>query len=146
MSGTLISYPSGWTLAVVDDPAEADAAARELREVGVAEGDLLVIAGDEAATGMRQLGASSGMVARVRRALQFVAMDQLPDFHVYELAVAQGRALVAVRIGESEARGRAIEVLRGHGAHFVNRFGSWATEEIAPWRGTMPQVPQHMQR
>ena len=31
-------------------------------------------------------------------------------------------------------------------AHFINRFGAWATEEISPWRGTMPDLPQHMQR
>ena len=78
--------------------------------------------------------------------MQFLAMDQLPDFHVYELVLEQGRAIVALRIGESEARRRAVDVLRRHGAHFINRFGSWATEEIVPWRGTMPQLPQHMQR
>jgi hypothetical protein len=146
MSGTLISYPSGWTLAVVDDRAEADNAATDLRERGVETDDLIVIAGHDAAVGMERLGASSGAMARFRRAMQFVAMDQLPDFHVYELALEQGRAIVAIRIGEPEARRQAVDVLRRHGAHFVNRFGSWTTEEIAPWRGTMPQLPQHMQR
>jgi hypothetical protein len=146
MSGTLISYPSGWTLAVVDDRAEADNAATDLRERGVETDDLIVIAGHDAAVGMERLGASSGAMARFRRAMQFVAMDQLPEFHVYELALEQGRAIVAIRIGEPEARRQAVDVLRRHGAHFVNRFGSWTTEEIAPWRGTMPQLPQHMQR
>jgi hypothetical protein len=145
MSGTLISYPSGWTLAVVDDRAEADNAAADLRERGVETDDLIVIAGQDA-VGMERLGASSGAMARFRRAMQFLAMDQLPDFHVYELALEQGRAIVAIRIGETEARRQAVDVLRRHGAHFVNRFGAWTTEEIAPWRGTMPQLPQHMQR
>jgi hypothetical protein len=51
-----------------------------------------------------------------------------------------------VRIDETERRRRAVEVLRHHSAHFINRFGAWATEEIAPWRGKMPDVPQHLTR
>ena len=142
----LISYPTGWTLAVIDEPAQAEAAAAELRESGVAADDVIVIAGDGAAAGMKRLGTGSGGMARMRRAMQFLAMDQLPDFHVYELAIEQGRAIVAIRVGKADARREAIETLRRHGAHFINRFGSWSTEEIAAWRGTMPQVPQHMQR
>ena len=142
----LISYPSGWTLAVVDDPAKAHEAAAGLRERGVPERDLIVISGADANAGMARLGAAAGPMARFLRAMQFLAMDQLPDFHVYELALEQGRAIVAVRIGDADARRQAVDLLRQRGAHFVNRFGSWTTEEIAPWRGTMPQVPQHMQR
>jgi len=108
--------------------------------------DVIVMAGEGASAGMERLGASSGATARLRRAMQFLAMDQLPDFHVYELALEQGRAIVAVRIGDADARRAAVDVLRTHGAHFVNRFGAWATEEIASWSGPMPQVPQHMQR
>jgi len=146
VSGRLISYPTGWTLAVVDKPVQAEAAADELREGGVADDDVIVMAGEGASAGMERLGASSGATARLRRAMQFLAMDQLPDFHVYELALEQGRAIVAVRIGDADARRAAVDVLRTHGAHFVNRFGAWATEEIASWSGPMPQVPQHMQR
>ena len=143
---TLISYPTGWTLAVVDEASEAQAAAAALHESGVASDDVIVIGGDGAAAGIERLGASSGATARLRRAMQFLAMDQLPDFHVYELALEQGRAIVALRIGDADARRQAVDLLRSHGGHFVNRFGAWTTEEIAPWRGTMPQVPQHMQR
>ena len=54
--------------------------------------------------------------------------------------------MVGVRVPESEDRRKAIAILQRQGAHFINRFGAWATEEIAPWRGTMPDLPQHMQR
>ena len=78
--------------------------------------------------------------------MQFMTMDQLPDFRVYELALERAGRSLGVRIGDAEARRAATEVIRRHGAHFVNRFGAWATEEIVPWRGTMPEIPQHMQR
>ncbi len=43
-------------------------------------------------------------------------------------------------------RRNAIEAMRRHGGHFINRFGAWATEEIAPWRGEPLPVGQLMQR
>jgi hypothetical protein len=37
-------------------------------------------------------------------------------------------------------------VLIGLGAHFVNYFGRFATEEIARWRGPEPQLPDYLRR
>jgi hypothetical protein len=75
-----------------------------------------------------------------------MTMDQLPDLHVYEAALDDRHPVIGVRIADAEERRRAIGVLRRHGAHFINRFGAWATEEIAPWRGEMPDRPPHMMR
>jgi hypothetical protein len=146
MSRRLIGYPTGWTLAVLDDPAAADGLMRDLQADGVTADDLVVLRGPDASAGLDRLGSSAGFTAKLRRGLQFMTMDQAPDLHVYELAVAQDHAVMGLRIGEAEQRRRAVEVLRRHGAHFINRFGAWATEEIAPWRGRMPHLPQHMQR
>ncbi len=144
MSGRLIRYPSGWTLAVLDDHDAAEAAVRALAATGINAEDLVLI--DAGGEGLDRLGSSSGLAGRLRRVVQFMTMDQLPDLHVYELALAQGKAVVGVRVPEPEARRKAIAIMQRQGAHFINRFGAWATEEIAPWRGTMPDLPQHMQR
>jgi hypothetical protein len=146
MSRRLIGYPSGWTLAVFDDPAAAASSVGELAKQGILPDDLVLLAGTDAAAGLERLGSSTGVAGRLRRGMQFMTMDQLPDLHVYELAVEQGRAVLGLRIGDEEVRRRALETVRRHGGHFINRFGAWATEEIAPWRGTMPDLPQHMQR
>ena len=145
MSRRLIGYPTGWTLSVLDDGTDAGAAARDLETAGVGADDLVVLTGADPA-GLERLGGSAGISGRLRRGLQFMTMDQLPDLHVYELAIEQGHPVIGIRVGDAEARRRAIDVLRRHGAHFINRFGAWATEEIAPWRGTMPDLPQHMRR
>jgi hypothetical protein len=133
MSGRLIGYPTGWTLAVFDEADAAEAARSELESSGIRPDDLILMAGPDA-------------TARMRRAMQFMTMDQLPDLRVYELALEGGRPVLGARIGDSEARRAATKVIRRHGGHFVNRFGAWATEEIAPWRGKMPELPQYMQR
>ena len=146
MSGRLIGYPTGWTLAVFDEADAAEAARDELEASGITATDLVLLAGPDAADQLGRLGASSGVAARMRRALQFMTMDQLPDLHVYELALQGGRALLGARIADADRRRAAIEIVGRRGGHFINRFGAWATEEIAPWRGEMPKLPQYMQR
>ena len=146
MSRRFIGYPTDWTLAVMDDAVEAEAAGAELLQEGISSDDVIVMAGHESIERMKRLGTSTGLPARLRRAMQFVTMDQLPDLHVYETALDDQHAVVGVRVADRVQRRRAIEILRRHGAHFINRFGAWATEEIAPWRGRMPERPQHMIR
>lgn len=139
----MIGYPTGWTLAVFDDPT---AAAKAAKAIDGSANDVVVLVGSDPGEGLDRLGTSSGIGARLRRGMQFLTMDQLPDLHVYELALDQGHAVVGVRVPDEEPRRAAIATLQRHGGHFINRFGAWATEEIAPWRGPMPSLPQHMQR
>ena len=145
MSSVLIGYPTGWTIAVIDDQDAATRAAAELVEAGFRGEDVLVIAGPEAHAQLRRLGASTGVLARARRAVQFMAMDQLPDLYVYEAALNEGRSLVAVRV-PADRRAAAVAMLREHRAHFINSFGAWMTSEIEPWHGKKPPIPQHMHR
>ena len=144
MNEMLISYPTGWTLAVVDDEARAREAVAAVEASGLAE-RALVIAGNDAGEQLRQLGASSSRMAKLRRSLQFMTMDQLPDLFVYEAALADGRAVVGVRV-PSAHRAEVVRLLQHSGAHFLHSFGSWMTTEISQWRGPMPPIPQHMQR
>ncbi|MDQ2673498.1 MAG: hypothetical protein M3Y40_02480 [Chloroflexota bacterium] len=146
MSPRLISYPTGWTLAVLDHAAAADALIQELAASGVSAENLVLLRGPEAEHGLERLGTSRGLAARIRRTVQFMTMDQLPDLHVYELAIERGHAVIGLKVADAEERRRAIGVLVSHGAHFINRFGEWATEEIAPWRGPTLDLPQHMRR
>jgi hypothetical protein len=41
---------------------------------------------------------------------------------------------------------RAVETLRRTGAHFINYFGRFTTEEFERWRGTEPELPGFMRR
>jgi hypothetical protein len=146
MTGRQLSYPTGWTLAVFDDAAGAEAANAEIEGSGTTPDDLILLSGHDAIERMSRLGTSSGIGARVRHAMQFMTMDQLPDLRVYELALEGGRPVLGVRAEDADRRRAAIEAIQRHGGHFINRFGAWATEEIAPWRGEMPSLPQYLQR
>ncbi|MEO8510810.1 MAG: hypothetical protein ABI534_06160 [Chloroflexota bacterium] len=146
MKGRFIGYPTGWLLAVIDDSVSAAAAARSVTVSGVDEADVIVLSGAEDARRLDGLGTSSGIVERVRRATQFMTMDQMPDFLLYELAAEWGRSVVGVRTRAPIERETLLAILRGHGAHFINRFGSLTTEEIAHWSGPHPEIPHYMHR
>ena len=73
-------------------------------------------------------------------------MDQMPDFAYYEAAAREGRFVLSVRLeGDAdEARGR--DLMRANGAHFINRFALFQTEEFERWHGTEPDLPGFMRR
>ncbi len=145
MKSRFIGYPTGWILAVVDDRDRASGIADELAAAGVPPQDRLVLSGPDDARRLDGLGTESGMRARMHRITQYLAMDQMPDFLVYELALRDGRAVIGVRPRNAD-RSSIVATLRAHRAHFINRFGAWSTEEVIPWRGASLQIPQLMQR
>ena len=145
MKSRFVGYPSGWILGVVDDPSHTAGLDEELAAAGIGSEDRVILFGPEAARRLDGLGTANGVVARLRRIVQYLAMDQMPDFLMYEAAVDEGRAVVGVRPHDAQ-RAQAVALMRSHGAHFINRFGTWSTEEVLPWRGPMPDIPQLMRR
>ena len=146
MPRRFINYPTNQILGVLDDPEAARAAFDELVGAGVPPGDVVVLSGPEDAARLDGLGSANGLLPRVLRAVQFMTMDQMPDFLLYETAVRQGRVVVAVRLRGAERRRLASHVLRAHGAHFLNAYGRFATEEISLWRGSEPDLPGVLRR
>ena len=145
MKSRFVGYPSGWILGVVDEPTSLEGLDEELAAIGIGPDDRTFLSGADAARRLDGLGTANGIVARLRRAGQYLAMDQMPDFLTYEVALREGRAVVGVRPTAAK-RTAAVEAMRRHGAHFINRFGTWSTEEVLPWRGPMPDIPQLMRR
>jgi hypothetical protein len=128
-------------LGVIDDPAMAERAVAALVASGFASSDVTLMSPDAEQQPPR-------LWTRLVRVFQFMSMDQGPDFHYYEAAVREGRAVVAVRI---RGRGRARveetrDLLQAHGAHFINYFGRFQTEEITQWRGPEPQISEYLKR
>jgi hypothetical protein len=140
-----IGYPTGWLLAVFDDPQQAGRVADSLSGEADAP-QVMLLQGAEGAARLDGLGRLSGRRAWWRRAFQQLAMDQMPDFLWYEKAVRRGGAVLGVRVPDRERREAFVRQLRSEGAHFLNYFGSWATESISPWRGEEPDVPQILRR
>ncbi|MFL5779304.1 MAG: hypothetical protein ACJ761_10210 [Chloroflexota bacterium] len=141
-----IDYPTNQLLAVVDDPTRAAALVAELRQAGFPAEDVVILRGIEGAERIDGMGASNGLTARLRRLFAFTLMDQLPDFVLYERALRDGRAVIAVRARRDEQKRRAHAILRASGSHFANYYGRFATEELDLWRGPEPEMPGLLRR
>lgn len=140
------AYPTNHLLAVLDDPAAAAEAGRALVSAGFPAADVTVLRGDDGADRLDGLGRVGGPWRRLVRAVQFMTMDQMPDFLTYEAALRDGRAVVAVKTRDRPALLRARDLLRDSGAHFMNYFGRVSTEELGRWRGPELVAPDYMRR
>ena len=113
---------------------------------GLRAADVTVLRGDEGADRLDGTGATNGLVARVRRTVSFTLMDQLPDMAMYERAVRDGGAVLMVRVRGEQRKAVAVDALRRHGAHFINYYGRFATEEVQRWTGPEPEIPDLLRR
>ncbi len=146
MATRFIGYPTDRLLAAFRDPADAAGAAAELMTAGLRAADVTVLRGDEGADRLDGTGATNGLVARVRRTVSFTLMDQLPDMAMYERAVRDGGAVLMVRVRGEQRKAVAVDALRRHGAHFINYYGRFATEEVQRWTGPEPEIPDLLRR
>ena len=141
-----IGYPTDSLMAVLPDPAAGAAAAAALKAAGVPDRDITILRGPEGADRLDGTGAVNGLVARLRRLVSFTVMDQLVDMALYERAVRDGQAVLMARVRGDDRKAAAIAALRANGAHFINYYGRFATEEIERWRGPEPDVPDLLRR
>jgi hypothetical protein len=138
--------PTGHLLAVVDDPLKAPGIIAELGRAGIEPNDLTLLRGSEGAARIDATGEATGWGARIRQAMSFTLADQMPDFILYEAALRDGRAVLGVPVASDEAKQAARAILRDHGAHFINFFGRFVTEELDLWRGPELDIPDVLRR
>lgn len=144
-----IGYPDRQVVAVFDDATAAALAVATLRDeanagAGLTSDDVETFAGETDAERFDATGERHGLVARLRRGMQFSLMDQLPAMAWYEAALRDGKTVVSVRTTSRAATLAVVETLKAAGGHFINRFGRFDTEEFARWRGPEPAVPDLM--
>jgi hypothetical protein len=142
----MITYPTRKVLGVIDEPARAREAVAALQATGVPASDIRLLLGEEGRRDLATLGSRPNPLSRAIRVFQFMSMDQLPDFLVYERALEDGRAVLAVHVGNRTAMLSVRTVLERFGAHFLNHFGRLSTEELSMWRGPEPEIPGALRR
>lgn len=131
----MIRYPMDWLLAVIDDPAVAREAGAALVAAGFDADHVKVLEGATADGSLADLPTNKGALGQLIRLIQFISMDQTPDLRLYEAALDDGRAIVAVHCATREKVLEVRDILAARSAHFQNHFGRYATEEFSRWRG-----------
>jgi hypothetical protein len=142
----MIGYPTNRLLMVIDDPHRAREAMRELAAAGLGSDRVTLLVGERGVDELRRLGGARGFLARLVRMFQFMSMDQMPDFVMYEAALREGRDVIAIRPRNREQMLAARDIVARYGGHFANWFGRFSTEEVSPWQGPEPDIPAYLRR
>ena len=125
---------------VIDDPTQAQQARRRLVELGVPMADIDLLVGEAGAERLDSTG-EGGWWQRIVRLSQYISTDQSTDLVMYDAALRDGRAVIAVRIADKALKPRATAILQDVGAHLLSFFGRMQTEEISRWRGPELVLP-----
>jgi len=132
-SGEFLNYPTNKVVGVFADWTQARAALDALAADGVAAEQVGVLHGPEGAARLDATGERHGILAQISRFFQrFADMD---DKHTqrHEQELAAGHVLVEVYVGDDEsARARTRDLLKQHGGYFINFYGKWYVENLAP--------------
>ena len=127
-----MTYPTNKVLAVIDTPESVGEALDALAKTGVERDEILVSYGEQEARRIDASGERHGFKGRLLRALQQAGDVEVKHFARYQDELGKGRYLLEVPAKDAERRGRVHEVLRSHGGHFINYYGSWAVENLEP--------------
>jgi hypothetical protein len=128
-----IFYPTNKVVGIIDDPADAKAALRDLRAAGFTVDEIEVLTGEEGAHRIDVIGEEYGPLARFIRPFQKLLGDYEP-VHVrrHEREFLAGHYGIGVTAKEPEAREKAHQILKSHNGHFINFYGQWAMEVLEP--------------
>lgn len=121
-------------LAVFDDHAQAVAAASALSRQGIPDEGVSLLRGPD---GMRRFDSDgrSGAWLRLSRLCRYFSSDQSSDLPMYDVAIQDGRTVLAVHLPDRSAKPAAVDAVLAAGGHFLNFYGRLQTEEVARWRG-----------
>ena len=125
---------------VIDDPTQAQQARRRLVELGVPMADIDLLVGEAGAERLDSTG-EGGWWQRIVRLSQYISTDQSTDLVMYDAALRDGRAVIAVRIADKTLKPPVTAILQDAGAHLLSFFGRMQTEEISRWRGPELVLP-----
>lgn len=121
-------YPTGYTIAVVDDLAEAQDCARALTDAGIPPTDVEVITGEAALDNHRRQRRQARLVGKV---LGASPTDEYSIQGNYLTRASEGANLVGFRANDAAKEARARQILAAHHARHTRHYGRWMWEEAS---------------
>ncbi len=117
-------------MAVIDVAEHAEAAIETLERSGVPEHELAALSGTDGVREVDADGVHGGGVKQALRALQRLTTEGDHLRH-YAAELARGHLVVDVTVHGRSKRDTVVQILRSHGAHFINAYGPWTIESVA---------------
>lgn len=127
----MVEHGEGWRIkgdfvaGVLDDPAQVQAAVKDLATEGVAEDAVKVFCGPDGSQRMEHLG-GKGWLGRLRRDLEDYVGNAYDLRARHQEEAERGKYVVIVNFLDSNQADRVHGVLRTHGGHdLVTRTGGF---------------------
>lgn len=120
-------YPRGYVVAVLDDPARAEAAVAELRAAGFPEREARVWSGQAV---MDQHGAYVEQHRIRYRIGDLFPSEEKEALGEYLAHAERGGSFVTVHAEEGDQQRRAADVLHAHGATGVRFYGAHTISDL----------------
>jgi hypothetical protein len=141
-----IGYPTDSLLAVLPDPEHAARHAAAAEGDGIGDKDITVLRGDEGASRFDPTGAVHGLFTRLRGSSRSRSWTSFPTWPGTTPRSGQARRRDGPQSAAMTGRPRRSASLARQGAHFVNYYGRFATEEIVRWHGAEPDIHSLLKR
>jgi hypothetical protein len=125
-------YGVSKVVGVIDDKTEADTARLALTSIGIPDAMIEVFCGLEGEHNLDLKGESHGFLDHIGRILEHVLLVDSLHMDRYEKELLSGHCVIQVYTTDSQTREQAREILKSCGAHFINAYGQWTTEVLAP--------------
>ena len=127
-----VRYPINHVIAVVDTAGQVRPVAHALMEGGFLDSEIEVTCGQAAADA---LDANTGRTGLAHLAIRLaerlgISNDEMAVKERYEQALRDGQFVVLVAAPTDERKTKAGQILRDHGAHFINFMGRFSMEVL----------------
>ena len=128
-----VAYPRNQVVGIIDSAEDARGILLSLRHGRFLDGEIHLVAGDDAAEALHASTGHVGLTQWLIRAATWLGVrdDEMKLKDRYELALRNGALIVAIELPTHTRRELAVEILARHGAHTVNYFGRFMQIEYA---------------
>lgn len=126
--------PTNKVIGIIDDASDAKAALLDLRAVGFTAEALELLTDEEGAQRIDLTGEQREVSVHI------IGSTQKPQAYYdapglvtqIEQELKAGHYGIGVGATDSEARERVRKILKSHGGHYINYYGTWAAEALEP--------------
>ena len=121
-------------IGIIDDANDAQAALRDLMVAGFRAEQLELLTNEEGAQRIELTGEEREV------SIHIIGSSQKPQMYYdapglvtqIEQELKAGHYGIGIGATDSEARERVSKILKSHGGHYINFYGTWAAEALEP--------------
>jgi hypothetical protein len=124
-------YPTNTVIGVVEDAETAEKLVAKLGELPLDEESIDVLGQDTAAEQIEEYRKEHPVKARIDHVMTFMSNEsELID--QYNQRLNNGELIVSAEVVDEEQAHKVADVMRQHGAHYINYFGTQVITTLEP--------------